>query len=397
MKRVPFFLTVDVGTTAVKAIVFDTELKQLVRVAKELHEYRFKRDWVEQDPMEIVRVCRFVLKKAVKKSGLDPRGCLGLGMADQRETTIIWDKKTGKPVHRAIVWKDVRTTRLCRQLHKHHEKEIRHKTGLSLIPYFSATKIQWILDQVPGVRERAQQGKLLFGTVDTWVLWNLCQKHPHVTDETNAARTLLYNIQTHEWDLGLRSLFRVPVGLLPKVLPSRADFGVLKADIVGAPVRVVAVCGDQQASVYSALHALPKGTRAATKVTFGTGTFIAQVLDKGFALHDGFFTTVAPGLKGSLYVLEAKIDRGGIQVAPLLKKPKKLEKFLFHLAKDVDGILKRLPIFPQRIVVDGGVSRDGILPAMQTKISGVTVKQLPTFDGTSYGVVLLVRDATSKK
>ncbi|HEU0050507.1 MAG TPA: FGGY family carbohydrate kinase [Patescibacteria group bacterium] len=394
MKQDSFILTLDLGTTAIKAIVFDKHLKQVVRVAKEMHESRPRRGWVEQDPGEMLRLAKFVLQRAVKESGFHPASCHGLGIANQRETTILWNKKNGRTVYPAIVWKDKRTKSLCRKLRR-HEAEVREKTGLIISPYFSAPKIQWVLEQCEEARQLAAKGQLLFGTVDSWILWNLCEGRPHVTDQTNASRTLLYNIRTFGWDTELLSLFRVPESILPSVLPSQAAFGSLKKGILGSAIPVKAVIGDQQASVYAAISA-ETPSKNATKVTFGTGTFIAQTLDNGFSLQKDFFTTLAPGKHGPIYIAETKIDHGGLEAEPILHQPKKLERFFFHLARHVDRALKKLPVKPHRIVVDGGVSRDGILPSIQASVSKITVQHLPIFDGTSYGTALLVRDVQRK-
>ncbi|MDO8584331.1 MAG: FGGY family carbohydrate kinase [bacterium] len=381
MKNAAFYLVLDVGTTAIKAVAFDEKLQQLARVAEHTTESYPQSGWVEQDPMEMVRLCRLVLSRLVQENDFDPSLCLGLGITNQRESVIVWDKKTGEPVYPAIIWKDDRTQTLCDGM-RDQEPTIRERTGLALLPYFSATKLRWILDHTKG--ERA----LLFGTVDTWLLWNLCTEHPHVTDETNAARTLLYNIKTKKWDAHLQNLFGVSSAVLPHVLPSRAFFGTLDMKLFGAAIPVSAVCGDQQSSLVAAQEAL-NWNGLVTKVTCGTGTFISQTLPHGFRLLDDFFTTLAPGKTGSVYALEAKIDRGGLQVEPLLSDVKKLDHFLSSLADDIYSLCQRLPVVPKTVVLDGGVTRDGIIQRHLER-KGLMVKTLPTFDGTARGIGILL-------
>ncbi|KKW12800.1 MAG: Glycerol kinase [Parcubacteria group bacterium GW2011_GWA2_49_9] len=213
-------LVLDVGTTGVKAFVFDSREKVLARAAESLQKSFPQKEWVEQDPFTLLAVSKKVLQTALGESGKTAEAMSGFGIANQRETTILWDRATGEPIYPAIVWEDKRTKAACEQLVREHGKMILEKTGLQVDSYFSASKIKWILDSVSGARTRAEKGELCFGTVDTWLLWNLAGNHPHVTDVTNASRTLLFNIHTKEWDEELLSLFSIPRALLPEVRPS---------------------------------------------------------------------------------------------------------------------------------------------------------------------------------
>ncbi len=394
MIQSPFFLVLDVGTTGVKAIAFDKQLAQLARISETLTLRHPKRGWVEQNPQELLKRSLTVLHNAVKHGHLDVRDCLGIGIANQRETTILWDARTGKPVYPAIVWQDSRTQRWCDAFTKKQRAFVQQQTGLTIAPYFSASKTHWMLDHVPSTRILLEQHRLRFGTVDSWLLWNLTDDHQHLTDETNAARTLLCNIHTHSWDNELLRLFDIPSSILPRILPSRAAFGRLSERILGRSIPILAVCGDQQASFYAALHATSDRSTKVTKVTYGTGTFITQSLPS-FQLQQNFSTTIAPHPRGRTFILEAKIQRGGRELESLLAHPKKRDAFLRRLALDADQLIRQLPTPPKTLFIDGGVTRDGLMTIIQRDISGIRIQPLSSFDGTALGIAALCQDSLS--
>ena len=390
-----FFLALDVGTTAVKAFVFDSACRLVAKADRRLQKRRSKRGWVEQDPQEILSASQRVLRGVVRKSGIRPSAFSAFGITNQRETVMTWDRKTSRVLHPAIVWEDRRTAAWCRA-RKGWTKLLRQKTGLPLDAYFSAPKIRWLLDHVGEVRRLATSGRLMVGTVDSWLLWNLCDGHPHVTDETNASRTLLFNIRTRRWDPDLLRRFDISLDLLPRVLPSRAAFGKLRPTIIGTAVPVRAVCGDQQASFYAAVRR-SGGRGRVTKVTYGTGVFILQDAGNRFTLHPKFFTTIAPGRKGTPYVLETKIEGTGKAVDRLLRHPKALERYFFQLARNVQRRLSALPVSPVSLVIDGGITRDGRLGKIQGAVSKVSVVTQPIYDGTALGIAWLLRDTAKKR
>lgn len=380
------FLVLDIGTTAIKACVFDSALNLAARTSYPLKKSFPQAGWVEQSPKELVKISQKALWKTFKASKLKPTDFLGLAVTNQRETTILWDKKTGLAVYPAIVWEDLRTRKFCQKLSTPYSRVVRQKTGLTIDSYFSATKIRWILDNVPAASKLAAAKQLLFGTVDAWILWNFTGQH--ATDYTNASRTLLFNIKTLQWDKELLEIFGVPAEILPKVKFSAANFGALKKDILGFSLPVLAVCGDQQASFYSAWR-LAKYPKAVTKVTYGTGTFIMQGLDKRFLLKDGLFTTLAPGHGRAQYVLEGKIARGGKQAEVVMNNPRQLHKFLQSLTKDVNVFLKKLPLQPEEIIIDGGVSRFPELAYLQARAGRAIVRKQKIYDGTALGAAML--------
>ncbi|MBM3367397.1 MAG: glycerol kinase, partial [Betaproteobacteria bacterium] len=220
-------LALDQGTTSSRAIIFDESGKAVASAQKEFQQHYPEPGWVEHDPDEIWRSQRDVAREALKLSGLKAEDLVACGITNQRETTILWDRQTGLPLHRAIVWQDRRTAPMCAELKAMGaESLVRERTGLVLDPYFSATKLAWLLDHVPGARGRAERGELAFGTVDTWLAWNLSYSRTHVTDPSNAARTLLFNIHSGDWDPKLLQLFDIPRAILPEVFPSSHAFGM---------------------------------------------------------------------------------------------------------------------------------------------------------------------------
>lgn len=385
-----YVLVLDVGTSSVKAFVFDGDCQILAKVSKVLGKLHPRRGWVEQDPEEIIRMSTSVLRAVVKKSGVDVKQIRAMGITNQREATVMWDRRTGKPLYPVIGWEDTRTRSFCRGFSKEQITFIQQWTGLVVDAYFSASKIRWLLSRVPGARALAEEGYLACGTIDSWLLWKLCEGHPHVTDETNASRTLLFDIRKRLWHPTLLSFFDVPRNILPHVFSSRASFGILSTSVLDHAIPIRAICGDQQASSYAAMH----GHRirpGLTKVTFGTGVFLVQMLGHSFRLHPSFMTTLVPSPNaGAMFALEGKIEGSAARVNELLRQKQSLVLYLTSLAKKVKTQIDLLPTRPRRIVVDGGVARDGIVVEMLQQMTGIQTCLQPTFDGTALGIALLL-------
>jgi len=268
---VKYILALDQGTTSSRAIVFDEEGSPVAVAQREFPQLYPQPGWVEHDPLEIFRSQRDVARQALAQARVPLADLLAVGIANQRETTLVWDRQTGEPVHNAIVWQDRRTAPLCQRLVAEGAEElVKAKTGLVIDPYFSGTKITWLLDNIPGARERAERGELAFGTVDTWLIWQLTGNRTHVTDPSNASRTMLFDIRTGDWDPELLRLLRVPRALLPDVHPSAHAFGMLPKAVLGEPLVIGGVAGDQQAALFGqACHA-----PGMAKNTYGTGCFM---------------------------------------------------------------------------------------------------------------------------
>jgi len=310
---VSYILAIDQGTTSTRAIVFDDKGRRIASAQEEFQQYFPADGWVEHDPGEIWSSALSVCRNALKEASIDASDLAAIGITNQRETTIVWDRQTGEPVHNAIVWQDRRTAPLCEQLRrKGLESMVVERTGLLMDPYFSATKIAWLLDEVPGVRARAEKGELAFGTVDTWLLWCLTGGKMHATDATNASRTALFNIHNQTWDDELLSLFNVPASLLPDVLDSSADFGTTMPELLGSSVRVCGIAGDQQAALFGQACF----DRGMAKSTYGTGCFL--VLNTGETAvrsENRLLTTVGYRLNGRVtYAMEGSIFVAGAAV-----------------------------------------------------------------------------------
>lgn len=305
-----YLLAIDQGTTSSRAMIFKRS-GEVVAVAQQEFRQFFPQDgWVEHDPEEIWESTLEVCRQVIAESGLKVEQLSGVGITNQRETTIIWDRATGKPIHRAIVWQDRRTAPVCTQFkNRGLESTVVEKTGLLIDPYFSATKIAWILDQVEGSRERAEAGELAFGTVDSWLLWHLTRGKSHYTDATNASRTALFNIHSQKWDDDLLKLFRVPAALLPEVLDSAADFGEVDAELLGAPLPIAGIAGDQQAALIGQACFKP----GMAKSTYGTGCFLVlNTGDEPLRSENRLLTTVAYRLNGKpCYAIEGSIFVAG--------------------------------------------------------------------------------------
>lgn len=304
-------MSFDAGTTSERAIIFDRD-SQVVSVAqKEITQYYPQPGWVEHDPMELWSAQLGVAVEAMSKAGIQADDIAAIGITNQRETTIVWEKKTGRPIYRAIVWQCRRTTDICDRIAKYKER-IREKTGLVLDPYFSATKLAWILDHVDGARERARKGELLFGTVETWLIWKLTKGRRHVTDLSNASRTMLFNIHTRTWDPEICRLLDIPMQMLPKPVGNSEIYGRTAAEYLGARVRIAGAAGDQQ----SALFGQKAFRRGDIKNTYGTGCFLLMNTgDEPIRSESGLVTTIAWGLNGRVtYALEGSVFMGGALV-----------------------------------------------------------------------------------
>lgn len=308
-----FILALDQGTTSSRAILFDKNGDIKAVEQKEFTQFFPKPGWVEHNPEEIWSTQLKVAQDVLKNNSVTADQIAAIGITNQRETTVVWDRRTGKPIYNAIVWQDRRTAGICDQLKANgHEDYIRQNTGLLIDAYFSGTKIKWMLDQVPGAREKADRGELCFGTIDTWLIWKLTGGEKHVTDYTNASRTLLYNIFKLEWDDHLLKTLTVPASMLPEVKASSEIYGESVADLFGGSIPIGGIAGDQQAALFGQA-CLEKGM---AKNTYGTGCFM--LMNTGTeAVHskNGLVTTIAWGLNGKVhYALEGSIFIAGAAI-----------------------------------------------------------------------------------
>jgi glycerol kinase len=308
-----FILSLDQGTTSSRAIVFN-HVGEIVSVAqKEFTQIFPQPGWVEHDPVEIWSSQVTVATEAILKAGLSAKDIAAIGITNQRETTIVWDKKTGKPIHNAIVWQDRRTASYCNELKKEgHDKTIQEKTGLIVDSYFSGTKIKWILDNVDGAREKAENGSIVFGTVDSWLLWNLTAGTVHATDITNASRTMLFNIHTLQWDEELLQLLNIPPGMLPEVRSSSEVYGETAGQLFAAKIPIAGIAGDQQAALFGQMCT----SKGMVKNTYGTGCFmLMNIGEKPILSKNNLITTIAWKINGQMqYALEGSIFIGGAVV-----------------------------------------------------------------------------------
>jgi glycerol kinase len=307
----PALLAIDQGTTSTRAVVFDERGVRLAAAQRELPQAFPQPGWVEHDPLRIWEDTLACARAALAGAGLAARDLLALGITNQRETTVVWERESGRPIHPAIVWQDRRTSDFCAR-HAERNDWLAERTGLLLDPYFSATKVAWILDQVPGARARAERGELAFGTVDSWLLWQATGGVVHATDASNASRTALFDVRTQQWDPELLAFFRVPASLLPEVRDSAADFGSTEPALFGAPIPIRGIAGDQQAATVGQGCLRP----GMVKSTYGTGCFL--VLHTGAELRRSrhrLLGTVAYRLKGEVtYALEGSIFVAGAAV-----------------------------------------------------------------------------------
>ena len=308
-----FILAIDQGTTSTRAIVFDSGYRIRGLGQQEFPQHFPRSGWVEHDARDLWRTTVETVRTALAQSGIPATEIAGCGITNQRETTLLWDRETGQPVGPAIVWQDRRTAEICAALKSDGiEADVTARTGLLLDPYFSGTKLAWLLDNVEGARARAEQGRLAFGTVDSWLLWNLTGGKVHATEVTNAARTLLFNIAQQEWDPELLRLFRIPAAVLPDVYDTAYEFGTIDPALFGAPIPILGIAGDQQAATMGQACFTP----GMTKSTYGTGCF--TVLNTGPDLvpsRNRLLTTIAYRLDGhTTYALEGSIFVAGAAV-----------------------------------------------------------------------------------
>ena len=444
-----YVMALDQGTTSSRAIIFD-EHQNIVNMAqKEFTQHYPKAGWVEHDPLEIYASQYGVLVEVLARSGMEAGEIAAIGITNQRETTIVWDKNTGRPVYNAIVWQCRRTSDFCTNLvERGYADEIRAKTGLLIDAYFSATKIKWILDNVEGARERAERGELLFGTVDTWLIWKLTGGAAHVTDVTNASRTMLFNIHTLEWDKDICALLDIPMCMLPKVCDSSMVSGA--ARIGGAEIPIAGAAGDQQAALFGQTCF----ARGDVKNTYGTGCFmLMNTGDTPVESKNGLLTTVAVGLNGkATYALEGSVFVGGAVIQWLRDELKLINEsadseYFANKVKDSAGVYV-VPAFTglgapywdmyargailgltrgagrnhiiraalegiayqtldvlkamqadsgvqfKELKVDGGASANNLLMQFQADIAGVTVRRPMIRETTALGAAYLAGLAT---
>ena len=314
-----FILAIDAGTTSSRVILFDKNASAVEIAQYEFNQIFPKQGWVEHDAIEILNTQLKAIRDVINNSKIDPNNIDSVGITNQRETTVIWNKKTGKPVYNAIVWQDRRTASFCDDLIKNNKTElIQNKTGLVVDAYFSGTKIKWILDSDPKIRSQANDGELLFGTIDTWLIWNLTNGKSHITDPSNASRTLLYNIKKDSWDNELLSLFDIPKNILPNVVDSSSISAHIDAKIFGAKIPISGIAGDQQAALFGQLCT----EEGDIKNTYGTGCFCMMNTGKTFVKSNNkMLSTIAWRINGEVtYALEGSVFVAGALVQWLRDK-----------------------------------------------------------------------------
>lgn len=306
-----YILAIDQGTTSSRALLFDLQGNQVSLGQQEFKQYFPANGWVEHDPSQIWSTTLQSCIQALDRAGAEARDVACIGITNQRETTIVWDRKTGEPVHRAIVWQDRRTSNYCQSLRRQDGMEamIQNKTGLLIDPYFSATKLRWILENVKGVRQRAEQGELAFGTVDSYLLWQLTGGKKHCTDATNASRTMLFNIRQQCWDEELLELFAIPAAMLPEVKDCAADYGTADRNLFGSEIAITGILGDQQAAAFGQCCFHP----GLAKSTYGTGCFLLiNTGDEMVHSSNRLLSTVAYRLNNKTsYAIEGSIFMAG--------------------------------------------------------------------------------------
>ena len=332
-----FLLALDQGTTSSRAIVFDREGRPVATARRPLDCYYPQPGWVEQDPAQIVSGQLDAAREALRTAGLGPEDLAAIGIANQRETTLVWERASGRPVGPAIVWQCRRTAGLCEQLRSQlGDAAVRERTGLVIDPYFSATKLRWLLDEVPDAQARAERGELLLGTVDTWLLWNLTAGAVHATDVSNASRTMLLNLHTLQWDETLLDALRLPPAMLPEVRPSSGDFGATAPPVLGAAVPLRAAIGDQQAALFGQACFQP----GMAKSTYGTGCFLLMNTGaRPVPSARGLLSTVAWSLGGAVeYALEGSVFVAGAAVQWLRD-----QLGLFATAAETETLARSVP------------------------------------------------------
>lgn len=368
-----YIMALDQGTTSSRCILFEKDGSIASMVQREFPQIFPKEGWVEHDPLAIWSTQISVATEALFKIGASWEDVHGIGITNQRETTVVWNKLTGEPIYNAIVWQCRRTADFCKSLEESgYEKIIKEKTGLLIDPYFSATKIKWILDNVPGARECAERGELAFGTVDTWLIWKLTGGGVHATDYSNASRTMLYNINELKWDDELLKMLDIPRSLLPEVKPSSCIFGYTDKSLIGATVPIGGVAGDQQAALFGQC-CFGEGE---LKNTYGTGAFLLMNTgEKPYITSNGLLTTIAWGLDGKVYyALEGSVFTCGAAIQWLRDGMKLIES-----ASDSE-------YYASKVKDSGGVM---IVPAF----SGLGA---PWWDPYARGIIIGITRATNK-
>jgi len=329
-----YILALDQGTTSSRAIVFDKKGAIISVAQKEFTQHFPKAGWVEHDPTEIWSTQAGIVSEAIAKKSLNVENIAAIGITNQRETVLVWDKNTGKPIYNAIVWQDKRTSEYCDKLKEQgHEKLIREKTGLVVDSYFSGTKVKWILDHVKGARQKAESGDLILGTIDTWLVWNLTKGEKHITDVTNASRTLMFNINTMDWDNELLELLTIPKSMLPEVKQSSEVYGHTNSTFFNAKIPISGIAGDQQAALFGQM-CTEKGM---VKNTYGTGCFmLMNIGDKPKVSKNNLLTTVAWKINNkTTYAFEGSIFIAGAVVQWLRDSLK-----IIRHASDVEALAK---------------------------------------------------------
>ncbi len=446
-----YIMALDQGTTSSRCIIFDKGGNIVSVVQREFPQIFPREGWVEHDPMIIWSTQIAACTEALLKIGGSWDEIYGIGITNQRETVVVWDKATGAPVYNAIVWQCRRTAKRCEELAKSGlGKMIKEKTGLLLDPYFSASKIEWILDNVEGARERAERGELAVGTIDTWLIWNLTGGKIHATDYSNASRTMLFNINTLTWDEELLEIFNIPASMLPEVLPSSHVFGYTDPSLLGAEIAIAGVAGDQQAALFGQC-CFGEGE---LKNTYGTGAFLLMNIGNKPKINDsGLITTIAWGLdgkvsyafEGSVFVCGAAIqwlrdgmrviesaadseyyaskvkDSGGVIVVPafqglgapywdpyargmiigLTRATNKyhiiratIESMAYQTADVIDLMEKSADIKVSELAVDGGASANNLLLSFQADILGIPILRPECIETTALGAAYLAGLAT---
>lgn len=336
-----YIMALDQGTTSSRCMIFDMKGNVIAKAQQEFDNYYPQAGWVEQDAMEIWGSQLYVAKEALKNLGENAINKIAaIGITNQRETTVVWDKQTGEPIYHAIVWQCRRTADKCKEI-KSYLNKIKDKTGLRIDPYFSATKVAWLLDHVPGARQRAKSGELLFGTVDTWLIWNLTKGKVHATDYSNASRTMLYNIHELDWDDEILELLYIPRCMLPEVRNSAGIFGETDPELFGVSLPIAGVAGDQQASLFGQACFAP----GQVKNTYGTGGFLLMNTgDECVDSDSGLLSTIAWGLDGKItYALEGSIFVAGAAIQWLRDKLQIIENAaeteeIAKSIEDTDGV-----------------------------------------------------------
>ena len=439
-----YILALDQGTSSSRAIVFDHEGNIRSTAQMEFTQHFPKPGWVEHDPMEIWSSEAAVIAEAITRMGINGKDIAAIGITNQRETTIVWDAETGEPVYNAIVWQDRRTSEFCDSL-RDKADFIREKTGLIIDAYFSGTKIRWILDHVPGAREKAEAGKLRFGTVDSWLVWQLTRGTVHVTDVSNASRTMLFNINTLEWDKELLALLDIPASMMPQVRSSSEVYGVTKTTLFAHEVPIGGIAGDQQAALFGQMCTEP----GSVKNTYGTGCFLLMNTgEKPILSRNNLLTTVAwkigdkvnYALEGSIFVggsvvqwlrdglgiirssseieaLAASVDdNGGVYFVPALTglgapywdqyahgtlcgitrgttaahiARAALEGIAFQTMDIVGAMEKDAGVRLSELKVDGGASRNNLMMQFQADILGTSVIRPRVTETTALGACYL--------